>query len=263
MRCPFQAGEFPAPVKYGYASVGRIEAGPAELVGQRVFCLYPHQDRYIVPAASVVPVPERLPDGRAVLAANMEIAINALWDVPPRVGDAIAVIGAGVVGGLAAALVAHLPRVRLQLVDVNTARAALAEALGVPFVPPGRAAGGADLVIHASGSSDGLRTVLRLVGYEATVLELSWYGAGEVPAPLGEAVHSRRLVLKSSQVGAVAAPRRARRTRTQRLELALELLRDRRFDALVTSSGPLADLPRHMTLGASREDSLCHMVTYP
>jgi threonine dehydrogenase-like Zn-dependent dehydrogenase len=108
MRCPFQAGELPFPVKYGYASVGLVEAGPAELVGKRVFALHPHQDRYVLPAESVLPVPDAVPTSRAVLAANMETALNGLWDAAPRLGDRISVIGAGVVGCLAAALAARL-----------------------------------------------------------------------------------------------------------------------------------------------------------
>src|SRR5207302_297521 len=100
MRAPFQAGEFPAPVKYGYASVGRIEQGPRELSGKTVFSLFPHQTRYIVPAGAVHVVPETVPPGRAVLAANLETAVNGLWDARPHVGDRVVVIGAGTVGCL-------------------------------------------------------------------------------------------------------------------------------------------------------------------
>lgn len=257
MRCPFQAGEFPAPVKYGYASVGDAYGSG------RVFCLHPHQDRYVVPQESVVPVPDDVPDRRAVLAANMETTVNALWDAGPRVGDRIAVVGAGVVGCLIAALAARIPGTRVELVDINTARSVTAAQLGAGFATPNDAAAEADIVVHASGSAAGLATALSLAGFEALVLEMSWYGDSKVPAPLGEAFHSKRLTLKSSQVGAVATSRRARRSRRDRLVLALELLRDPVFDCLVTGESPFETLPETMAqLARDPGDTLCHVVTY-
>ncbi|HEX7969981.1 MAG TPA: zinc-binding alcohol dehydrogenase [Stellaceae bacterium] len=263
MRCPFQDGDFPAPVKYGYASVGVVEDGPAELRGRRVFCLHPHQDRYVVPSDAVVPVPDAVPDRRAVLAANMETAVNGLWDGAPRLGDHIAVVGAGVVGSLMAALAARLPGARVELVDVKPARASLAAALGCRFALPHSAAGGADLVIHASGSAAGLATALGLAGFEATVLEMSWYGDAPVAAPLGEAFHAKRLVLRSSQVGAVARARRARRSHRQRLALALDLLVDPVFDRLVQDESAFEDLPQTMMrLASDPGGPLCEVVRY-
>jgi NADPH:quinone reductase-like Zn-dependent oxidoreductase len=264
MRCPFQDGAFPFPVKYGYASVGRIEAGPDMLRGRRVFCLHPHQDRYDVPDDAVLPIPDAVPDARAALAANMETAVNALWDAAPLVGDRIAVVGAGVVGSLAAALAARLPGTRVTLVDTNLRRSALADAFGCSFATPDNAPRDADLVIHASGSGAGLATALGLAGFEATVLELSWYGAVPVAAPLGEAFHSRRLTLRASQVGNVAPARRARWSLRQRLALALELLADPVYDHLLTGESGFADLPAEMArLAATPGDALCHLVRYP
>lgn len=257
MRCPFQDGEFPAPVKYGYASVGI--AGD---IG-RVFCLHPHQDRYIMPSESVVPVPDDVPDRRAVLAANMETTVNALWDAAPRVGDRIAVVGGGVVGCLLATLASRIPGTRVQLVDINPARRAIAEQLGVEFTLPESATGDADIVVHASGAPGGLSTALGLAGFEALVLEMSWYGDTLVPAPLGEAFHSRRLTLRSSQVGAVAVSRRARRTHRDRLTLALDLLRDPVFDCLLTDESKFDDLPETMSrLADNPGETLCHVVLY-
>lgn len=264
MRCPFQEGEFPAPVKYGYATVGIVESGPAALVGRRVFCLHPHQDRYDVPADAVLPVPDAVPDARAALAANMETAINALWDAGPLIGDRIAVVGAGTVGCLAAALATRLPGTRVTLVDIDERRGPLAASLGCGFAMPADAAGDADLVIHASGTASGLATALRLAGFEATILELSWYGAGEVAAPLGEAFHSRRLTLRASQVGSVAPARRARWSRHQRLALALELLADPVYDHLLTGESRFEDLPVVLArLAADSDDTLCRIVRYP
>jgi threonine dehydrogenase-like Zn-dependent dehydrogenase len=263
MRCPFQEGDFPAPVKYGYASVGVVEAGPGELLGQRVFCLHPHQDRYVVPIDATLPVPDAVPDARAVLAANMETAVNGLWDAAPRLGDRIAVVGAGAVGSMMAALAARLPGTRVTLVDIDPARASLAAALGCRFASPKQAEDEADLVIHASGSAEGLVTALRLAGFEAMVLEMSWYGDRAVAAPLGEAFHSKRLTLRSSQVGAVAAARRARWTRRQRLALALDLLADPVFDRLLSGSSSFADLPQTMArLAGDSRGTLCHVVRY-
>ena len=257
MRCPFQEGDFPAPVKYGYAMVGETEDG------ERVFCLHPHQDRFVVPRDAVVPVPADIPDRRAVLAANMETAINALWDTPPHVGDRIAVVGGGVVGCLVAALAARHPATRVELVDVAPARAVQADALGLDFSPPGTARGDADIVYHASGTGDGLTTALGLAAFEAEVVDLSWYGDGVVSVPLGENFHSRRLVLRSSQVGAVAPARRARRRHGDRLMLALEMLRDPVFDCLIGGSSPFEALPDTMArLAAEPSGALCHVVTY-
>jgi threonine dehydrogenase-like Zn-dependent dehydrogenase len=263
MRCPFQEGDFPAPVKYGYASVGIVEAGPAALLGRRVFCLHPHQDRYVVPAEAVLAVPDGVPDARAVLAANMETAVNGLWDAAPRLGDRIAVVGAGVVGSLMAALAARLPGARVELVDIDDGRGPLARQLGCNFARPDDATGDADLVVHASGTTEGLATALGLAGFEATVLEMSWYGDTPVTVPLGEAFHAKRLTLRSSQVGAVAVARRARWSRRQRLVLALQLLIDPVFDRLLSGSSSFADLPPTMVrLAGDPRGALCQVVTY-
>jgi threonine dehydrogenase-like Zn-dependent dehydrogenase len=262
MRCPFQEGAFPAPVKYGYASVGVVAAGEPALIGRRVFCLHPHQDRYVVPAAAVRVIPDAVPDARAALAANLETALNGIWDGTPLPGDSIAVVGAGVVGGLVGALAAQLPGARITLVDIDPERAELARRLGCGFAAPDDAEGEADLVFHASGTSEGLALALRLAGFEATVVELSWYGDRAVAAPLGEAFHSRRLILKSSQVGAVAPARRARWSRAQRLDLALRLLADERYDALLDGASPFDELPATMARLAEGPGALCHTVRY-
>jgi threonine dehydrogenase-like Zn-dependent dehydrogenase len=264
MRAPFQEGSFPAPLKYGYASVGIVEQGPPPLQGQTVFCLYPHQTRYVVPAEAVHPLPEGLPAARAVLAANMETALNALWDAAPHIGDRIAVVGAGVVGLLAAWLAGRMPGCEVEVIDTNPARRAVAERLGLVFASPQRARPDADLVIHASGNAEGLATALRLAAFEATVLEMSWYGRQAVTLPLGEAFHSRRLTLRSSQVGQVALPQRARWSHGRRLALALALLRDPALDALLTDTAPFDELPAVLErLASGAPQTLCHRIDYP
>jgi threonine dehydrogenase-like Zn-dependent dehydrogenase len=263
MRAPFQEGEFPGPVKYGYLSVGIVEDGPRELHGRRVFCLYPHQTAYVVPAHAVTPVPDGVPPARAVLAGTVETAINALWDAGPLIGDRVAVVGAGMVGCCVARLLGSIPGVQVTLVDINAGRAEVAAALGVGFATPGNAAGERDLVVHTSGSSTGLQHSLQLLADDATVIELSWYGDTQVSVGLGAAFHSRRLAIRASQVGAVAAARRTRRTPADRLKLALELLRDPAFDLLLTGSSPFHQLPEVMARLASGElPALCHTITY-
>jgi NADPH:quinone reductase-like Zn-dependent oxidoreductase len=263
MRCPFQEGEFPGPVKYGYSTVGIVEAGPAEALGRRVFCLHPHQDRFIVPRDVVVEVPDTVPDRRATLAANMETAVNGMWDAAPGPGDHIAVIGAGVVGCLVAALAARLPGAEVELIDIDPTREAVAAALGCRFATPENASPEADLVVHASGSPAGLATALTIAAFEATVLEMSWYGTRTVPLPLGGAFHSRRLTLRSSQVGAVPAGRSPRWSRRRRLTLALSLLRDPVFDILLSGETEFSAMPDLMPqLAASSAGVLCHTLRY-
>jgi threonine dehydrogenase-like Zn-dependent dehydrogenase len=261
MRAPHQEGDFPAPVKYGYLNVGVVEQGPAELTGRTVFCLYPHQTRYVVPASAVTVVPDGVPAARAVLAGTVETAVNAAWDAAPLVGDRIAVVGGGMVGCAVAAVLARLPGARVQLVDADPARAPVAAALGVGFASPADAEGDCDVVVHASATPAGLTRALELLAPEATVVELSWYGDRPVPVPLGEFFHSRRLTIRSSQVGGIAPGRR--RTYAQRMALALELLRDPGFDALLTGDCDFDDLPGVMPRLASGDlPALCHVVNY-
>lgn len=262
MRAPFQEGDFSGPVKYGYLSVGEVEQGPAHLVGRTVFCLYPHQTRYVVAASAVTVVPDDVPARRAVLAGTVETAVNALWDAAPLIGDRIAVVGGGMVGSSVAALLARFPGVRVQLVDADPARAKTAEALGVGFAAPGDALGDCDLVVHASATEQGLARALELLSPEGTVVELSWYGDRKVSLPLGEAFHSRRLVIRSSQVGTVS-PARAGRSYGDRLALALKLLADPALDALITGESAFEELPEVMPKLASGEiPALCHLVRY-
>ena len=263
MRAPFMAGAFPFPVKYGYANVGTVESGPRDLVGRTVFALFPHQDRYVLPADAVTPVPERVPPRRAVLAANMETALNATWDAAPGPADRIAVVGAGVVGALVARLCARMPGTAVTLVDIEPERAALAAALGVRFALPDAAPTECDLIFHASASAAGLATALRLAGTEASVVELSWYGAGDVPVPLGAAFHSRRLRLVSSQVGSIAPSRRPRWDYAARRAAALALLDDPALDALLAPAIAFRDLPARLPdlLGPSG-GVLCQLIRY-
>jgi threonine dehydrogenase-like Zn-dependent dehydrogenase len=247
MRAPFMAGGFPFPVKYGYAAVGRVENGGDALRGKTVFALHPHQTAFNILADAAVAVPEDVPPLRAVLAANMETALNGVWDAAPGPADRIAVVGAGVVGSLVAYLCGRIAGTDVTLVDINSGRAELAGKLGVNFAEPGNAKVDCDLVVHASGSPDGLRTALELAGDEATVLEMSWYGDAAVTAMLGGPFHSRRLRLVSSQVGHIAPSHRPRWTHGRRLAAAIALLSDSRLDALLAPPVAFGDLPARLS----------------
>ncbi|MDQ0936917.1 dehydrogenase [Streptomyces turgidiscabies] len=264
MRAPFQEGDFPGPVKYGYLNVGVVEEGPDALVGRTVFCLYPHQTRYVVPVDAVTPVPDSVPAERAVLAGTVETAVNALWDAAPLAGDRIAVVGGGMIGCAVAALIARFPGVRVQLVDADPGRAKTAAALGVDFALPGDALGECDLVVHASATEAGLARSLELLAAEGTVIELSWYGDRRVSLPLGEAFHSRRLTVRSSQVGTVSPAARPGRSYADRLALALGLLADPALDALITGECAFEELPAVLpSLASGETPALCHRVRYP
>lgn len=263
MRCPFQDGDFPFPVKYGYASVGRVVGGPAELAGRIVFALFPHQDRYPIPAELAHVLPDGLPPERAVLAANMETALNILWDSGAGPGDRVAVVGAGVVGLLAACLAGRLPGAEVTVVDINQNRAAMAERLGAAFALPEAAPADCDVVIHASASAAGLKTAIAAAGTEARIVEASWYGETAVEVGLGGAFHSRRLQLVSSQVGMIPAARRARWDFSRRLGTALKLLAgDDRLDALISGESAFAALDENYGRILADPATLCHRIRY-
>ena len=264
MRAPFMGGAFPFPVKYGYATVGKVEAGPDDLLGRTVFALHPHQTLFDIPADAAVPLPDGVPPQRGVLAANMETALNATWDASPSPGSRIAVVGAGVVGALTGLLCARIAGAAVTLVDINPARAEIAQAFGLKFSQPANAPRDCDLVVHTSASAVGLTTALDLAGDEATVLELSWYGAGDVPVPLGGAFHSRRLKLISSQVGKVAPSHRASWTHRQRLAAAIEMLADPRLDVLFAPAVQFDDLSARLPkILAPGSGVLCQRIDYP
>lgn len=263
MRAPFQAGDFPGPVKYGYASVGEVEHGPEALRGRTVFCLYPHQDRYVVPVSAVIVLPESVPPQRAILAANAETALNVVWDAGIGPGDRVCVVGAGVVGCLVAWLAGRIAGTEVTLIDIAPARAEIAAALGVQFSGPDQAPEDQDVVVHASASESGLSTALACAGNEAVVIEASWYGDRRPAVPLGEAFHARRLQLISSQVGQLPAARRARWSYRRRLSKALELLADPAVDCLISGESRFEELPELMPrLAQASGQVLCHRIVY-
>lgn len=264
MRAPHQEGAFPYPVKYGYAMVGKVVAGCADLVEKNVFCLHPHQTLFVLNRDKLTEIPVRIPDHRAVLAPNMETALNAIWDAGAGPADRIAVVGAGVVGCLTAYLVARLPGSEVCLIDIDAGRETVAERLGVPFRLAGTdIVGPFDIVFHASASESGLRTALSLAGFESDIVELSWYGADSVSVELGGSFHANRLRLIASQVGSVSARRRSRWDHQRRLSAAMTLLDDDRLDALLDAACPFREAPARLAEWlAPGAGGLCHRITY-
>lgn len=263
MRAPFQDGDFPYPVKYGYTNVGLVTQGPDNWVGKTVFSLFPHQTYFAIPESAAMPVPHDVPANRAVLTANMETAVNTLWDAQPAIGDKISVIGAGVVGSLIAWLAAQIPGTDVELVDVNPRRATLAGHLNIRFSAPEDASRERDLIINASANEAGLNTALRCAGFEATIVEVSWYGNTPVNISLGEAFHSRRLNIRSSQVGHIANSQRSRWDYKRRLALAIDLLKYDCLDHLISGESKFEDLPSTLPTVTDRNaDVLCHRIVY-
>jgi threonine dehydrogenase-like Zn-dependent dehydrogenase len=263
MRAPFQEGDFPGPVKYGYLNVGRVESGPDDLQGRTVFCLYPHQTAYVVPVQAVTVVPDDVPARRAVLAGTVETAVNALWDARPVLGDRVAVVGAGMVGLSVARLLALLPEADVTVIDSDPARAGVVEGMGARFAPPAEAPRDLDLVLHASGTSAGLQTSLDMLAADGIVTDLSWYGDAPVELSLGGRFHSARLGIRASQVGRIGEAQRGRRTHAERMSLALRLLADPSFDLLLTGESDFAELPEVMgKLASGSLPALCHTIAY-
>lgn len=263
MHAPHQEGDFPGPVKYGYLSVGVVEQGPDNWTGKTVFSLHPHQDFYVVPTSQLTAIPEGVPARRAVLTGIVEVAINALWEAGPRLGDRVAVVGGGLVGGVLATILRKYPLGRLQLVDADADKRNLAEKLNIDFALPDEAENDCDIVFHCSASNEGLKLSLQLAGDDSDVIELSWFADKEVTLPLGEDFHARRLTIRSSQVGAVALPRRHRRTNAQRLQLAAATLKDPLFDAFLSSECQFQNLPTTLVKLFEKPGGFCHVVAYP
>lgn len=263
MRCPFQAGDFPFPVKYGYANVGRVEQGPGHLLDRTVFCLYPHQTRFRVPIDAVNVVPDTIPPGRAVLAANMETALNGVWDSGVAVGDRVYVLGAGVVGILTAWIADNIPGTEVTLLDIDEGRRTIAEKLNIAFASLDQARQEADIVFDCSGAPSGLAQALELAGFEAVITVMSWFGSNNVTLPLGEAFHSKRLQLRSSQVGSIGGGQRARWSFKRRMAKAIELLQEDKLDALINHESSFQELPNVLPgLARGQTNALCHRIRY-
>ncbi len=258
MRCHGQEGEFSFPVKYGYCSVGEVLEG--SLAGQQVFVLHPHQDYFRIPEERLHLLPETVPASRAILAANMETALNINWDAELVKGERVAVIGAGVVGSLSAYL-AKDQGADAVLIDKNAQRASVAAELGIEFLTPEAVSGEFEKIIHTSASEAGLTLALNLAKEEGRIIEASWYGNKTVELPLGGAFHSRRLRIISSQVGKIPASK-ANWSISSRMQRAIELLEDSRLDCLISGETGFEEIPTSYLEIINHPDTLCHRIRY-
>jgi threonine dehydrogenase-like Zn-dependent dehydrogenase len=262
MRAPHQEGSFPFPVKYGYSAVGLVEEGPDDLIGKTVFALHPHQDIFLLEPQDVHVLPEGLPASRAVLAANMETALNIVWDAQIAPGDRVVVFGAGVVGLLVGYLASRIVGTDVTICDTDPAKSELAEQLGIGFLSPDKLHGEYDCLINASGAANALAQALQLAGFESRVIEASWYGDAEVQIPLGGDFHAKRLSIVGSQVGSLPPNRRARWDPKRRMAKALELLLDERLDCLISGETRFDDLTNHYAAILGTPSTLCHRIIY-
>ncbi|MEM9043318.1 MAG: zinc-binding alcohol dehydrogenase [Pseudomonadota bacterium] len=246
MRAPFQQGDFPFPVAYGYAAVSLVEEGPDDLVGRQIFSLSPHQEQACLPVDAVLPLPADVPASRAILAANMETAVNAIWDASPKPGSRVAIVGAGLLGCLIAGLLSARGDLSVSVVDVLPQRSATLSDFHVSFISTTERMDPVETVFHTSASDAGLQTAIEMLAFEGQVIELSWFGSRMVSLDLGGAFHSKRLTIKGSQVGQVAKVRRASTTYRDRLAQAIGHLSDPRFDALITEEVAFENLPAEL-----------------
>ncbi|MCJ8139989.1 zinc-dependent alcohol dehydrogenase [Falsirhodobacter halotolerans] len=253
MRGPHQGGDLPFPVKYGYAVVGQTDEG------RTVFCLHPHQDVFQVPSTDLIALPGDLPPDRAVLAANMETALNIVWDAGVMPGDRVNVFGAGVVGLLVAHLVGQVPGVDLRVVEIDSTRGRVLEALGLTGGSPQERA---DVAINATAADAALSQAIETMADEGRVVEASWYGDRRASIPLGGAFHSRRLKIISSQVGQVAPWQRPRWPHRRRMSKALELLCDPRLDALISNETAFDEIAEVYGEVIDDPATLCHRIRY-
>lgn len=263
MRAPFQEGDFPFPVKYGYATVGVVQDGPPDLIDRSVFCLYPHQSAFVVPVQAVTRIPASVPPARAVLAANMETAVNAVWDADLESGMTVSIVGAGVVGLLIAYVANRLSGCSVEIIDTDTGKAEAASALGIAFRSSVSAASERDVVFHVSATSAGLTSALQLCRFEGTVIEVSWFGDTPVSLPLGEDFHSKRLSIRCSQVGSVSPAKRKTTSHADRLAFALSLLDNPALDVLFNHDIDFLTLPSALAaLFDSGSGALCPRIVY-
>jgi len=271
MRCPNQTGEFSFPINYGYASVGKVISVGSDVTntkaGDKVFVLHPHQDRFIVGDSWINVLPDDLQDPEiAVLSANMETALNANWDADIENRKSIVVVGGGVVGILTAYVAKQLSGKKPVLIDIDERKAELANKFGFDFALARDAAsedfGKFECVFHTSASEKGLQLAIDLAVFEGRVIEMSWYGDKPISINLGGAFHSQRISLISSQVGHVSANKRQSHSHSDRMSLAMDLLRNSALKALLKPIVPFADLPDRLDEVLTSSETLCPLVTY-
>jgi len=241
MQVPYMEGDFSFPVKYGYSLVGKVVEGSHNLVGQQVHLLHPHQQHCVVNEADITIIPAGIPPQRAVLASNVETALNAIWDSRLSAGDRVLIIGMGLIGSLVARLASQFPATQVSVADTDPARLALAREQGFSQYEPSDAP--FDVAFHSSGSSAGLQTAIDAVGYEGKVIELSWYGTRSAEVKLGGSFHQQRKQIISSQVSQLPSHQQSRWDYRRRKQTVLNLLQDDGWDDFLTATVDFPEAP--------------------
>jgi 2-desacetyl-2-hydroxyethyl bacteriochlorophyllide A dehydrogenase len=233
------------PRRYGYAWVGEVTESRAAAVqvGTRIFGLLPHGDEHVVHAARLRALPDDVPAERAVLAANLETALNVVWDAGVALGDEVVVLGGGVVGSLVGH-VARLGGAQARVLEPSEPRRRAAQRLGLDAVSPESAGSKlADIVVEASGNPAALDQAISLAREEGVVAVASFYGERVAAVRLGSEFHRRRLSLKASQVSRLPPSRAPGWSFERRFGLVARLLADSRLDALLERPLPFAEAP--------------------
>ena len=273
---PTLAGSYAFPIKFGYASVGRVVetgAGVTELApGDHVFVHHPHQQEYVVRAAAAVRLPKRLPPELGVFLANCETALNVVLDAHPYLGDEVAVFGQGVVGLLVtqlmeragAAVTAVEPiAVRRELALRGGAEDAVTPEAAAARIATRTNGRGADVVIEASGNGGALQLAIDAAAFQASVVVCSWYGSKPVSLDLGSRFHRQRLRLVSSQVSRLDPALAPRWDRQRRLDTALALLEELVLGPLISHRIPFAKAAEAYELVDQRpEETVQVILTY-
>jgi 2-desacetyl-2-hydroxyethyl bacteriochlorophyllide A dehydrogenase len=242
---PSLAGGYGFPVKFGYASVGRVTAVGADIdaisEGDLVFALHPHQTEYVVSASLAHRLPADTRPEAGVFLANVDTAFNVLLDARARPQEVAIVFGQGVVGLLITQL---LRRAGLRVIAIEPApiRRAMSGRCGAVAITPAQieviremtAGRGADLAIDASGNPNALQQAIDAVAVEGRIIVCSWYGAKRVSLDLGGNFHRGRLTIRSSQVGGIDPALAPRWDRARRLAAATDLLDDLILADLIT-----------------------------
>ena len=275
---PTLRGSFNFPIKYGYASVGRVVEAGARVTclarGDAAFVHHPHQSTYVVPATMPVRLAGDLDPTLGVFLANVETATNVVVDAAPRLGERVAVFGQGVVGLLITQLLRRTGVSQIIVVEPVARRRELACDVGADVALGAHSAAeairdltdglGVDLAIEASGSPAALDPALDALAFGGTCVVCSWYGTKPVELKLGGAFYRRRLRIVSSQVSTIDAGLQPRWTHQRRLSLARDLLPNLKLSSLISHRIPFERAAEAFALVDQQlEQAVQVVLTYP
>lgn len=242
--------ELSYPLRYGYASVGRIaRAGhnvDPGLEGRLAFAFIPHATASCIPAEAAIPVPDGVAPEEAAFLATAETAVNLVLDSRPLLRERASVFGLGIVGLLTAGLLARFPLASLRGWDLHPLRREAAASFGVTAADPREQLPGAgtdDLAVEASGSASGFRLALSSCGFSGRVVVGSWYGTRarkQAFDAFDTVFHRNRVRIVSSQVSTIDPSLTGRWTRERRRDAAWDAVRSLRPGRLITHRIPFA-----------------------